>query len=420
MIDATKNKGFLERCDPELYAQLLRETHRQQDHLELIASENRVSPAVLEAAGSILTNKYAEGYPGRRYYGGCTHVDAIETLAIERAKKLFGAEHVNVQPHSGSQANAAVYLATLQPGDTILSMRLDHGGHLTHGHSKNFSGMLYRIVHYGVDPLTECIDYTNIAALAQEHSPKLIVVGASAYPRTLDFERMQIIAQACGAYLLVDMAHIAGLVVGNAHPSPVPYADFVTTTTHKTLRGPRGGLILCKAEFAQRIDAAVFPGIQGGPLMHIIAAKAVCFLEAAEPAFQSYAQQVVRNAQALAESFIQQGHRLVSGGTDNHLLIIDLTKKHPNLDGKTAQTLLDQAHITCNRNTIPGETRSPFKASGLRIGSAAITTRGLGPAHMATIAQWVSAVLDAADNPTPVIEQVKEEVKMLLRGACAP
>lgn len=401
----------LSESDPKIYANIVSEQQRQQDHLELIASENFVSNAVQEAAGSVLTNKYAEGYPGARYYGGCEYVDAIEQVAIERLKKLFNAEHANVQPHSGSQANAAVYQAVLQPGDTILTLNLEQGGHLTHGYAKNFSGSLYRVFHYGLDKDTDLIDYEDMEKQAQAYQPKMIVVGASAYPRIIDFERAGAIAKKHKAYLFADVAHIAGLIVTGLHPNPLPHADFVSSTTHKTLRGPRGGVILCKAEYAKRIDSAVFPGMQGGPLMHIIAAKAVCFLEAVMPSFRLYQEAVLENAKALAAEFTTLGHRLVSGGTDNHLFLIDLRKKYPDLDGKTAQTLLDSAHITCNRNTVPRETRSPFNPSGLRIGTPAITTRGIGLEHMPQIARWIDQVLGSAQ----AVESVKAEVIALCK-----
>lgn len=404
--------------DPEIYGNIAKEKQRQQDHLELIASENFVSAAIQEAARSVLTNKYAEGYPSARYYGGCEHVDAIETLARERLKALFGAQHANVQPHSGSQANAAVYHSCLEPGDTILSMRLEHGGHLTHGYAKNFSGALYNVVHYNLDAKTDRIDYEDVKAKAQKHEPKMIVVGASAYPRTIDFERFGAIAQDCGAYLFADVAHIAGLIVAGLHPNPFPHADFVTSTTHKTLRGPRGGVILCKQAYAKRIDSAVFPGMQGGPLMHIIAAKAVCFLEASRPEFRTYQERVVANAQALAKAFTSLGHRIITGGTDNHLFLIDLSQKYPDLDGKTAQTLLDSAHITCNRNTIPGETRSPFKTSGLRIGTPAITTRGIPTECMPDIASWIDSLLNAALGPEAprIAQDVRSQVIELCKA----
>ena len=364
---------------------------RQQENIELIASENFVSPAVLEAQGSVLTNKYAEGYPKKRWYGGCENMDTVEQLAIDRAKKLFGAEHANVQPHSGSQANMAVYFAVLKPGDKMLTMDLSHGGHLTHGNKANFSGKFFEIVHYGVRKDDERIDYDQLAAMAREHKPKMITVGASAYPRIIDFKRMGEIAREIGAYLLADIAHIAGLVAVGIHPSPIPHADFVTTTTHKTLRGPRGGLILCREKNAKEIDSTVFPGIQGGPLEHVIAAKAVCFHEALQPSFKNYQQQIVKNATALADGMKRNGYRLVSGGTDNHLMLVDVGAK--GITGKDSQIALDEAGITVNKNTIPFETRSPFQASGIRLGSPACTTRGMKEAEMAAIADMISEVL---------------------------
>lgn len=389
----------LRELDPEIQSAIDSEHGRQADHIELIASENFTLPAVMQAQGSVLTNKYAEGYPGRRWYGGCEHVDKVENLAIARAKKLFGADHANVQPHSGSQANAAVYFATLKPGDRILTMNLSHGGHLTHGNAANFSGKLYSVVHYGVRKDDERIDYDELAEVAAREQPRMITVGASAYSRTIDFARMGEIARSCGALLLADIAHIAGLVATGLHPSPVPHADFVTTTTHKTLRGPRGGLVLCKAEHAKALDSAMFPGAQGGPLMHVIAAKAVCFQEALKPAFKAYSAAVVANAQALAAAMVRHGYRIVSGGTDNHLMLVDLRDKNADLTGKLAQEALDRAHITCNKNTIPFETRSPFQASGLRLGSPAVTSRGMGTTEMAQIAKAIDLVLsDPADG----------------------
>ena len=364
---------------------------RQQENIELIASENFVSPAVLEAQGSVLTNKYAEGYPKKRWYGGCENMDTVEQLAIDRAKKLFGAEHANVQPHSGSQANMAVYFAMLKPGDKMLTMDLSHGGHLTHGNKANFSGKFFEIVHYGVRKDDERIDYDQLAAMAREHKPKMITVGASAYPRIIDFKRMGEIAREVGAYLLADIAHIAGLVATGLHPSPIAHADFVTTTTHKTLRGPRGGLILCREKNAKEIDSQVFPGIQGGPLEHVIAAKAVCFHEALQPTFKAYQQQILKNATALADGMKRNGYRLVSGGTDNHLMLVDVGAK--NVTGKDCQIALDEAGITVNKNTIPFETRSPFQASGIRLGTPAVTTRGMKEAEMAAIADMISEVL---------------------------
>ncbi|MDD5676565.1 MAG: ribose 5-phosphate isomerase B [Kiritimatiellae bacterium] len=373
--------------DPEIYAVLRNEASRQSENLELIASENYVSQSIQEAAGSLLTNKYAEGYPGKRWYNGCKFVDEAERLAIDRAKQLFGAEHVNVQPHCGSSANLAVYLTTLQPGDRILAMDPCAGGHLTHGMKTNVSGRLFNVMHYGVSRETEQLDYDAIAALAKKHQPKLIVAGASAYPRIIDFKRFRKIADSVSAYLMVDMAHIAGLVVSGNHPSPVPHAEFVTTTTHKTLRGPRGGVILCQARFAQDIDHQVFPGLQGGPLMHIIAAKAVCFHEALQPAFKGYQEQVVRNAQTLSESLKAEGLRIVSGGTDNHLMLVDLSSL--NVTGKDAATALDKAGITVNKNMIPFDTKSPFVTSGIRIGTPAVTTRGMQAPEMKLIAGWI-------------------------------
>lgn len=390
-IDATS----LEQLDPAISNAIQQELERQQSHIELIASENFTLPAVMQAQGSILTNKYAEGYPGKRWYGGCNFVDEVEKLAIERAKALFGAEYANVQPHSGSQANAAVYFAMLQPGDKILTMNLAHGGHLTHGHPNNFSGQLYQVVNYGVSQDDERIDYDEIAAMAEKERPKLITIGASAYSRIIDFETMGKIAKSVGALLLADIAHIAGLVAAGLHPSPVPHADFVTTTTHKTLRGPRGGLILAREEYGKAIDSSVFPGAQGGPLMHVIAGKAVCFQEAAKDSFKTYAAQVIRNAQALAKGLAARGHRIVSGGTENHVLMVDLRTKNPDLTGKAAQEALDKANITCNKNTIPFETRSPFQASGIRLGSPAVTSRGMGEAQMDKIAEAIDLVLSA-------------------------
>ena len=391
----------LAQLDPEIAAALAAELRRQQSHLELIASENFTLPAVMEAQGSVLTNKYAEGYPGKRWYGGCEHVDVVEQLAIDRAKALFGADHANVQPHSGSQANAAVYFAFLRPGDRILTMNLSHGGHLTHGNSANFSGKLYSVVHYGVGADGR-IDYDEVAEMARREKPRMITVGASAYAREIDFARFGAIARENGALLLADIAHIAGLVAGGVHPSPVPHADFVTTTTHKTLRGPRGGLILCKAEHAKAIDSSVFPGAQGGPLEHVIAAKAVCFGECMKPEFKEYARQVVANSQALAAGLVRRGFRLISGGTDNHLALIDLRPSHPDVSGKDAQIALDAAHITTNKNTVPDETRSPFQASGIRVGTAAVTSRGMGVAEMEVIAEAISVVLSGPQDPDKI------------------
>jgi glycine hydroxymethyltransferase len=383
---------------------------RQQENIELIASENFTSPAVMEAQGSVLTNKYAEGYPKKRWYGGCENVDVVEQLAIDRAKKLFGAEHANVQPHSGSGANMAVYFAFLKPGDKMLTMDLSHGGHLTHGNKANFSGKFFEIVHYGVRKEDERIDYDQLAAMAREHKPRMITVGASAYPRIIDFKRMGEIAREIGAYLLADIAHIAGLVAAGIHPSPIEHADFVTTTTHKTLRGPRGGLILTREKYAREIDSQAFPGIQGGPLMHVIAAKAVCFQEALQPTFKAYQQQIVKNAAALADGVKRNGFRLVSGGTDNHLMLVDVGAK--NLTGKDSQIALDDAGITVNKNTIPFETRSPFQASGVRLGTPAVTTRGMKEAEMAAIADMISEVLLDIKN-LDAIAKVRQRVREL-------
>ncbi|MBQ9344580.1 MAG: ribose 5-phosphate isomerase B [Kiritimatiellae bacterium] len=396
--------------DPELYLVLKEEARRQVNNIELIASENYVSRAVCEAQGSRLTNKYAEGYPGKRYYNGCENVDKAEQLAIERAKELFGAEHVNVQPHSGSQANMAVYFSVLNPGDTVLSMSLADGGHLTHGHKLNFSGRFFNIVPYGVSRETERIDYDEVERLAREHQPKLIVAGASAYSRIIDFKRLRAIADSVGALLMVDMAHIAGLVATGFHPSPVPLADFVTTTTHKTLRGPRGGMILCKEPFAKVIDKQVFPGIQGGPLMHVIAAKAVCLHEAMQPAYKDYIRQVVANAQVLAAELEANGVRIVSGGTDNHLMLADLTPL--GVTGKDAATALDKVLITVNKNAIPFDTQKPFVASGIRIGTPAVTTRGMKEPEMKQIAAWIGQLLRHLDDET-VADQVRNEVLAL-------
>ncbi|MEC7801442.1 MAG: serine hydroxymethyltransferase [Verrucomicrobiota bacterium] len=398
----------LSEIDPAIHAVLEDEKKRQNTHIELIASENFTLPAIIETTGSVLTNKYAEGYPAKRYYGGCEHVDVAESLAIERARTLFGAEYANVQPHSGSQANTAVYFAMLQPGDKILTMSLQDGGHLTHGHPKNCSGMLYNVVNYGVNPETGYIDYDEIERLAVAEKPKLITVGASAYPRTIDFERMGAIAKANGALLLADIAHIAGLVAAGIHPSPVPHADFVTTTTHKTLRGPRGGLILCKEEHGKAIDSAVFPGNQGGPLMHVIAAKAVCFGEALKQSFREYQKQVKTNASCLAESLISNGFHLVSGGSDNHLMLMDLRPSHPDLTGKQGQFALEKANVTLNRNTVPGETRSPFQTSGLRIGTPAVTSRGMKEDSMTEIASIITSVLSNPENDSS-LEIAKEK-----------
>ena len=394
--------------DPEVAAAMELELSRQRDHIELIASENFVSPAVMAAMGSHLTNKYAEGYPGKRYYGGCQYVDIVENLARDRACELFGAEHANVQPHSGAQANLAVYFGLLQPGDTILGMNLSHGGHLTHGSPVNQSGKLYNIVPYGVSEKDERIDYEEVRRLALEHKPKLLLAGASAYPRTIDFERLGAIAKEAGCLFMVDMAHIAGLVAAGLHPSPVPYADVVTTTTHKTLRGPRGGLILCRKELAKKIDSAIFPGTQGGPLMHVIAGKAVCLKEAMSDDFKAYQQQIVKNAAALAAELQKQGLRLVSGGTDNHLMLVDLSAL--DCTGKDLEKRLDAAHITVNKNTIPFETRSPFITSGIRIGTPALTTRGMKEPEMALIGQWIAKLAKEGDS---AVEEVKQGVLKL-------
>ncbi|WP_372451232.1 serine hydroxymethyltransferase [Clostridium estertheticum] len=398
---------YLKSSDLAIYEIIEEEDTRQEDHIELIASENFVSRAVLEANGSILTNKYAEGYPGKRYYGGCEVVDKVEDLARTRIKELFGAEHANVQPHSGSQANMAVYFSMLKPGDTVLGMNLSHGGHLTHGSPVNFSGILYNFVPYGVDLETETIDYEKVRALAKEHNPKMIVVGASAYPRAINFKLFREICDEVNAYMFVDMAHIAGLVATGAHESPVPYADFVTTTTHKTLRGPRGGVILCKEKYAKQIDKSIFPGMQGGPLMHTIAAKAVCFGEALKPEFKVYIEQVVKNAKLLGKELQKYGFKLVSGGTDNHLLLIELTNK--NITGKEAEKLLDIVGITVNKNTVPNETLSPFVTSGIRIGTPAVTTRGFKEEEMKIIAELINETIENREgNLVPIREKVKE------------
>ena len=398
----------LEREDEQIAHLVQKEKERQENSIELIASENFVSKAVMEAMGSYLTNKYAEGYPSKRYYDGCHVVDEVEDLARERVKKLFGAEHANVQPHSGSQANMAVYFSILEPGDTVLGMDLSHGGHLTHGSPVNFSGRLFNFVSYGVDKETETINYENVRELALKHKPKLIVAGASAYSRIIDFKTLREIADEVGAYLMVDIAHIAGLVATGLHPSPVPYADFVTSTTHKTLRGPRGGLILCKEKFAKALDKNIFPGIQGGPLMHIIAAKAVCFKEALEPSFKTYMEQVVKNARVLAEALESYGFKLVSNGTDNHLILVDLTNK--DITGKDAEILLDSIGITLNKNTVPNETRSPFVTSGVRIGTPAITTRGFKEEEMKEIASIINDAIKEKDGD---LETLKARVKAL-------
>lgn len=404
--------SHLKSQDPALFEAMEQELNRQRENIELIASENFVSPAVLEAAGSILTNKYAEGYPGRRYYGGCEFVDVVENLARERAKQLFGAEHVNVQPHSGAQANMAVYFTVLEQGDTVLGMDLSHGGHLTHGSPVNFSGIQYNFVAYGVDPETHLINYEDVLQKAKEHKPKLIVAGASAYPRAIDFKKFREIADEVGAYLFVDMAHIAGLVATGHHMNPVPYADFVTTTTHKTLRGPRGGMILCKEEYAKKIDKSVFPGIQGGPLMHIISAKAVAFGEALQDSFKAYSAQIIENAKTLAAALKEEGLTLVSGGTDNHLLLVDV--RNLNLTGKVAEKALDAVGITTNKNTIPFDPEGPFTTSGIRIGTAAVTTRGFKEAEMKDIAKIIAAVLKDPENED-VLAKAKENVRALTK-----
>lgn len=400
----------LSQQDPKVFQAIQDELKRQQTKIELIASENFVSEAVMEAQGSVLTNKYAEGYPGRRYYGGCEHVDVVEELARERAKQLFGAEHANVQPHSGAQANMAVYFTVLQHGDTVLGMNLSHGGHLTHGSPVNFSGVQYNFVEYGVDPETHRINYDDVREKALKHKPKLIVAGASAYPRTIDFAKFREIADEVGAYLMVDMAHIAGLVAAGLHPNPVPYAHFVTTTTHKTLRGPRGGMILCQEQFAKQIDKAIFPGIQGGPLMHVIAAKAVALGEALQDDFKTYAQNIVNNANRLAEALTAEGFTLVSGGTDNHLLLIDL--RSIGLTGKVAEKVLDEIGITVNKNTIPYDPESPFVTSGIRIGTAAVTSRGFGLEEMDEIARIISLALKHKDDEQK-LEEARQRVAAL-------
>lgn len=396
--------------DEELFNLIQLEYKRQRDTIELIASENYASKEVMEAMGSILTNKYAEGYPGKRYYGGCHVVDQVENLARDRMKKLFNAEYANVQPHSGSQANMAVYMSVLKPGDTVLGMDLTHGGHLTHGSKVNFSGILYNFISYGVDPLTELIDYENIRRIAAENKPRMIVAGASAYPRIIDFKKIREICDEVGAYMTVDMAHIAGLVAAGYHPSPVPYADFVTTTTHKTLRGPRGGAILCKEKYGKAIDKTIFPGMQGGPLMHVIAAKAVCFQEALKPEFKTYIKGVVNNAEILAKELTGYGFKLISGGTDNHLILVDLTNK--NITGKEAEALLDKGDITLNKNTIPFEKLSPFITSGIRIGTAAVTTRGMNGNDMKEIASIINLLIEKREEG---INEAKSRVEILCK-----
>jgi glycine hydroxymethyltransferase len=402
----------IKKTDPEIYEAIKNEIKRQEANLELIASENFASLAVLEAQGSVLTNKYAEGYPGHRWYGGCEYVDQAERLAIKRAKELFGGEHVNVQAHSGTQANMAVYFSVLNLGDTILAMDLAAGGHLTHGHPHNFSGMFYKVIGYGVDRKTEMLDYDNILYLAKKYKPKMIVAGASAYPRKIDFKEFRKICDKAGAYLFVDMAHIAGLVAARVHPSPVPYAEFVSSTTHKTLRGPRGGFVICKEEFAKKIDARIFPGIQGGPLMHVIAAKAVAFREAMSVKFRNYQRQIVRNSRELAGALAKKGFRIVSGGTDTHLLLIDLTEKR--ITGADASLILEEAGITVNKNLIPFDKKSASVTSGIRVGTQAVTTRGMKEIHMRKIAQFITDAIQASDEPKKLTE-VKKEVLNLTR-----
>lgn len=400
--------------DEEIAKAIAAEEKRQEAHIELIASENYCSPRVMQAQGSYLTNKYAEGYPGKRYYGGCEHVDTVEQLAIDRAKTLFSADYANVQPHSGSQANGAVFLALLEPGDTVLGMDLAHGGHLTHGAKVNFSGRSYNAVGYGLDPETGLIDYDNVQKLAEEHRPKMIIAGFSAYSQVLDFERFRAIADSVGAYLLVDMAHVAGLVAAGLYPNPIPFADVVTTTTHKTLRGPRGGLILARAneEIEKKLNSAIFPGIQGGPLMHVIAAKAISFLEALDPSFQTYQEAVLENAKAMAKVFNSRGYDVVSGGTKNHLMLISLISK--GLTGKAADAALSRAHITVNKNSVPNDPQSPFVTSGIRIGTPAITTRGFGVAEVKKVATWICDILDDIDN-----EEIITEVRHKVGELCA-
>lgn len=394
--------------DKQIREAIIKEEERQLHNIECIASENYVSNDVLEAVGSVLTNKYAEGYPNRRYYGGCQHVDEVEEIARQRLCELFGAEHANVQPHSGSQANMAVYFTVLEPGDTVLGMDLTSGGHLTHGHPLNFSGTLYRFVSYGVNKETEMIDYDEVLEIAKKEKPKLIVAGASAYSRTIDFKRFREIADEVGAYLMVDMAHIAGLVAAGLHPSPVPYCDFVTSTTHKTLRGPRGGIVLCKEKYAKELDKHLFPGIQGGPLMHVIAGKAVCFGEALQPSFKEYAKQIIRNCQALCETLKEEGFRIVSGGTDNHLILVDVMSSF-NVTGKEAEKLLDSVCITCNKNTIPFDTQKPFVTSGIRLGSAAMTTRGFKEEEFKQLGHWIGRTIKNKNN-LEELRKIKEEV----------
>ncbi len=401
----------IRNADPELANAMALELNRQREHIELIASENFVSPAVLAAMGTHLTNKYAEGYPGKRYYGGCQYVDIVEDMARDRAKQIFGADHANVQPHSGAQANMAVYFAMLNHGDTVLGMNLSHGGHLTHGSPVNMSGKYFHFVPYGVEPDTERIDYDHVMDIAKEAKPKLIVAGASAYPRIIEFDKLRQIADAVGAMLMVDMAHIAGLIAAGEHPSPVPYADFVTTTTHKTLRGPRGGMILCREQYAKEIDKAIFPGTQGGPLMHIIAAKAVCFKEAMEPGFKAYQHQIILNAKAMEEAFREEGIRMVSGGTDNHLMLLDFTGTE--MTGKELERLLGLANITVNKNTVPNEQRSPFVTSGIRVGTPAVTTRGLREPEMKKVVSFIARILRDGESACPA---VKDEVVALMKN----
>ncbi len=412
----TRSYPLVAAADPEVHAALVAELRRQEEQIELIASENHTSPAVLEALGSVLTNKYAEGYPGRRYYGGCEHVDSVENLARERLKELFQAEAANVQPSSGSQANQAALLALAEPGDTILAMELNHGGHLSHGHPRNASGIFYRFVHYGVSPETEQLDYEQVERLAREHRPRVLMAGASAYPRFLDFERLAAIAREVEAAFLVDMAHIAGLVAAGLHPSPVPWADVVTMTTHKTLRGPRGGAIVCKEAWIKKVNSAVFPGIQGGPLMHAIAAKAVAFREALDPSFRDYQGRVVENAAALAEGLRRRGYRLVGGGTDNHLLLVDLRgPEGPGITGRIAEEALEGAHITVNKNLIPFDPEKPMQTSGIRIGTPAVTTRGFDTGDMESIAGWMDRILRDPENAA-LREELRDEVLDLCRS----
>jgi glycine hydroxymethyltransferase len=410
MKDAVGSLDALQTTDPQVYAAIDAEEERQRNKLLLIASENFASPAVLAAQGSLMTNKYAEGYPGKRYYGGCQHVDTVEELAIQRCKQIFGAEHVNVQPHSGSQANMAAYLSVLKPGDTILGMDLAQGGHLTHGSKVNFSGMIFRAFSYGVDRQTETIDYDAVRKLAEDCRPRMIVVGASAYARTLDFPKFEAIAKGVGAYLMVDMAHIAGLIAAGLHPNPIPYADFVTTTTHKTLRGPRGGVVMCKAEHAKAVDKFVFPGMQGGPLMHVIAAKAVAFKEALSPAFKRYQQQVIANARVMAQGLLDRGYKIVSGGTDTHLMLVNLTNK--GITGKEADAALDTAGIIVNKNAVPYDEKPPAVASGIRLGTPIVSTRGMKEAEMKEIVDLVDRVLQHRHD-TAVLEQIRGQAKAL-------